>query len=183
VCEDALFKCLYNARCLGDADVVYKGHGIVEGLMAFSRAGCNRCRGLNCAHIDPRRANCSDSGCGRGRERCASHEMNALLLLLLLTLATAVTPLHLLVRSLAFGRGTAARGLWHTTLPSGFVSGFVLYSTKLVCCMPFVAVALVCFVVSSDDAFHLREAKKANVIDAKDHGQHRGFPVMRNGIK
>jgi hypothetical protein len=55
-----------------------------------------------------------------------------LLLLLLLTLTTIVAPLCLLVRSLSFGRGMAARWLWYTSLPGRFVSGFVLYSTKLV---------------------------------------------------
>jgi hypothetical protein len=94
--------------------------------------------------------------------------MNALLLLLLLTLSATVAPLHLLVRSLSLGRGVAAR--WRTALPSRFVSGFVLYSAKLLCGVPFVATALFCFIVSSDDAFHLEEAKKANVMDAKDHG-------------
>jgi hypothetical protein len=96
--------------------------------------------------------------------------MNALLLLLLLTLATMVAPLHLLVRSLALGRGAAARWCWRTALPSRFVSGFALYSAELLCGVPFVMTALFCFVVSSDNAFHLKEAKEANVVDAKDHG-------------
>jgi hypothetical protein len=54
-----------------------------------------------------------------------------LLLLLLLTLSTVVAPLCLLVRSLSFGRGIAARWLWHTTLPSRFISGFALYSVMV----------------------------------------------------
>jgi hypothetical protein len=109
--------------------------------------------------------------------------MNALLLLLLLTLPTMVAPLCPLVRNLSFGGGMAARWLWCTTLPSGFVSGFALYSTELMCGVGLVVVALLCFIVSGDDAFHLREAKKANVIDTKDHGQHRDFPVMRDYVK
>jgi hypothetical protein len=96
--------------------------------------------------------------------------MNALLLLLLLTLTTVVIPLHLLVRSFTFGGGTAARWVWHTALPGRVISGFALYSTKLLCSVPFVVMALLCFIVSSDDAFHLREVKKADVMDAKDHG-------------
>jgi hypothetical protein len=138
--------------------------------MASSRARCDVRRGFNSVHIDPRRANCSNGGCGRGRERCASHEMNTLLLLLLLTLSTVVALLHLLVRSFTLGRGAAARWCWRTTLPSRFVSGFALYSAELLCGVPFVTTALFCFIVSSNDAFHLKEAKEANVVDAKDHG-------------
>jgi hypothetical protein len=96
--------------------------------------------------------------------------MSALPLLLLLTLTTMVAPLRLLVRSLSFGGGTAARWLWHTTLPSRLISGFALYSAELLYGVPFVTMALLCFIVSSDDAFHLREAKKAYVVNAKDHG-------------
>jgi hypothetical protein len=96
--------------------------------------------------------------------------MNTLLLLLLLTLSTVVAPLRLLVRSLTLGRGAAARWCWRTTLPSRFVSGFVLYSAELLCGVPFVVTALLCFVMSSDDAFHLKEAKEANIVDTKDHG-------------
>jgi hypothetical protein len=92
--------------------------------------------------------------------------MNALLLLLLLTLTTVVTPLRLLVRSLSLGRGAAARWCWCTTLPSRFVSGFALYSAELLCSMPFVVTALLCFVVSSDDSFNLNEAKEPNVVNA-----------------
>jgi hypothetical protein len=96
--------------------------------------------------------------------------MNALLLLLLLTLSTVVAPLRLLVRSLALGMGAAARWCWRTALPSRFVSGFALYSTKLLCGVPFVTTALLCFIMSSDNTFNLKEAKEANVVDAKDHG-------------
>jgi hypothetical protein len=170
VCEDLLFKCLYDARCLCDAHAVREGHGIIEGLMVSSRARCNRCGGLDSVLINHRRADSSYGGCGRGREQCASHEVNVLLLLLLLTLSTTVALLHLLVRSLTLGRGAAARWCWCTTLPSRFISGFALYSAKLLCSVPFVVMALLCFVVSSNDAFHLKEAKKANVVDAKDHG-------------
>jgi hypothetical protein len=96
--------------------------------------------------------------------------MNTLLLLLLLTLSTTVAPLRLLVRSLALGRGVAARWCWRTALPSRFVSGFALYSAELLCGVPFVMMALFCFVMSSDDTFNLKEAKEANVVDTKDHG-------------
>ena len=89
MCEDSLLKHLYDARCLCDAHAVCEGHSVIEGLMASSRARCDRHRGFNGAHIDPRRANCSYGGFGRGREQCASREMNALLLLLLLKIGRA----------------------------------------------------------------------------------------------
>jgi hypothetical protein len=131
-------------------------HSIIEGLMVSSRARCNMHRGLNSAHIDPRWANCSYGGCGRGREWCKCYELNMLLLLLLLTLTTTSASLGLLlVGALSFGGGMAARQLWCTSLPSGFISGFALYSAKLLCGVPFVAMALLYFIMSSDNTFLL----------------------------